>query len=459
MKQGIAHGLLRLVEFARKEPVLKALGELEDNQYLRAEALQKLQQTKLQSLLRSALAASPFWRATSARPKSAEVSLKELPLLDKAQLRENYAHLISCDARRPLDLCKTSGSTGAPLKFYRDRVVFAYTLAALYRGHRWYGLDVGAKEAMLWGIPSDPLARTKMHLRDLVLNRFREREYDLSPKVLQQFYDDCRRRKPAYLFGYTSMVYEFALFIKERGLDGRALRFAAAICTAESIPDYQRAAIEQHLGCPVVSEYGSAETGIISYQCPKGSHHVSDDTVLIELLDNDGQPVPDGEIGRVVATVLHSHSAPIIRYALGDLAVRKPGLCECGISLSMLERIVGRTSGVIVTPSGRCFHSIALYYILKDFAGKYGNVRQFKTIQTHPDHLEFHLVLDGEDNPESEAYLMRLVKKKFGDEMRVTFIKTDQIPRNASGKLSDFESRVNAMPTMLESFRAHSDVA
>jgi hypothetical protein len=121
----------------------------------------------------------------------------------------------------------------------------------------------------------------------------------------------------------------------------------------------------------------------------------------------------------------------------------------------MLDRIVGRTSGIIVTPSGRCFHSIALYYIMKDFAGKFGNVRQFKAIQTHPDHLELHLVLDAGSTAESESYLMQLIRKKFGDDMRVTFIKADMIPRNASGKLSDFESRLDAVPRMLESFQAH----
>jgi len=443
--------VFRAIEALRGESVVAFLRELEASQHLRIDELADLQARKLQALLQSARRDNAFYR--DRLPETWE----RVPLLLKDELRENARQLVSKGFERRVQLCKTSGSTGAPLKFYRDTTVFGYTLAAMYRGHRWHGLDIGAKEAMLWGIPSDPIARAKMHLRDLALNRFREREYDLSPRVLQAFYDDCRRRRPAYVFGYTSMVYEFALFAQARGLDVQSLDLRAAICTAESIPDHQRQVIEQQLGCPVVSEYGSAETGIIAYQCRKGSHHVSDDTVLLELLDNDGNPVPDGEIGRVVVTVLHSQCAPIIRYALGDLAVRKSGICACGVSLSMLERVVGRTSGIIVTPSGRCFHSIALYYVMKDFAGKFGNVRQFKAIQTHPDHLEFHLVLDDSSNPESEAFLMRLVKRKFGDEMRVTFIKTDQIPRGASGKLSDFETRLDAVPRMLESFRSHAE--
>lgn len=449
MKTSVAASIFRAIEAIRGENVVEYLAELEATQFQPAQEILRLQRLKVELLLDSARRSSAFYR--DRLPDRWE----SVPLLLKEELRDRARDIVAVGHPGRVQLCKTSGSTGVPLKFYRDSTVFGYTLAALYRGHRWHGLEIGAKEAMLWGIPSEPIARTKMHLRDLVLNRFREREYDLSPEVLQSFYDDCRRKRPAYVFGYTSMVYEFALFLQDRQIDGRALKLHAAICTAESIPDNQRAVIEEQLGCRVVSEYGSAETGIISYQCAAGSHHVSDDTVLLELLDDAGRPVADGEIGRVVITVLHSQCAPIIRYALGDLAIRKAGTCSCGVNLSMLDQIVGRSSGIIVTPSGRCFHSIALYYIMKDFAGKFGNVRQFKAIQTHPDHIELHLVLDASSTVESESYLMQLVKKKFGNDMRVTFIKADMIPRNASGKMSDFESRVDAVPRLLESFRAH----
>jgi len=441
--------IFRTIEALRGESVFAFLREIEATQVLGYDQIVAIQSKKLKRLLDGTRRDNAFYR--DRLPEH----WQSIPILQKDELREHARSMVSNGFAGKVQLCKTSGSTGAPLKFFRDTTVFGYTLAALYRGHRWYGLDIGAKEAMLWGIPSEPIARAKMHLRDFVLNRFRERTYDLSARVLEEFYQDCTRRRPAYVFGYTSMIYEFALFVQARELDGRALRFRAAICTAESITDQQRRVIEEQLGCPVVSEYGAAETGIISYQCPKGSHHVSDDTVLLELLDNDGQPVSDGEIGRVVVTVLHSFCAPIIRYELGDFAIRRRGSCSCGVNLSMLERIVGRTSGIIVTPSGKCYHSIALYYIMKDFASKYGNVRQFKTVQTSEDHLEFYLVFDEGVNPDSEAYLMRLVKQKFGDDMRVTFTKTDQIPRSASGKLTDFESRLDPVPRMLESFRTH----
>jgi phenylacetate-CoA ligase len=453
LHQILAKRLFLFLERLRREPVARALVELEGNQRLERGRLRELQQAKLQRLLDGARASNRYYRPRLEGVRS-PADLQRIPLLTKAELRANHRAIISDGFERSAELCKTSGSTGEPLKFYRDRETFAYTLASVFRAHRWHGIEIGAREAMLWGIPSAPLDRARIRLRDSVLNRFREKEYDLSPAVLDAFFQRVGRSRAEYVFGYSSMVYEFALFVRERRLDGRGLALRAAICTAESISDEQRTVIEQELGCPVVSEYGSAETGIISYQCRFGGHHVSDDCVLLELLDADGRPVSDGEVGRVIVTVLHSQCAPIIRYELGDYAVRRAGACECGISLSMLERVIGRTAGVIVTPSGRCFHSIALYYVMKDFAGKHGGVRQFRVVQSAVDALDFHVVASEEFSPEAQEALRALIDQRLGSGMKITFTRHERLPRSRSGKLTDFESRIDADTALVKSFRS-----
>lgn len=451
MYQYIAkHGFL-LVERIRGERVGLHLRELSSNQSLQQTSLRELQRAKLRALLTVAGHRNEFYRSR-VPAADAIANFESIPLLTKDALRENYRAIVTRGFEGRVAECKTSGSTGEPLKFYRDHVVFGYTLASVYRAHRWHGLDIGAREAMLWGIPAAPLARASARLRDLALNRFREREYDLSPEVLQHFFNKVARTRADYLFGYSSMVYEFALFVTERKLDGRSLGLKAAICTAETIHDDHRRLIEECFGCPVVSEYGSAETGIISYQCREGSHHVSDDCVLLELLDEQGKPVPDGDVGRVVVTVLHSACAPIIRYDLGDYAVRRPGLCPCGVTLSMLDRVIGRTSGIIATPSGKCFHSIALYYVMKEFADRFGGVRQFRVVQTHLDRLEFHVATDKDFSEAAQTWLGDAIRQRFGRDMRLEFFRHDRLERTAAGKLTDFESRLDPTQRLLASF-------
>lgn len=452
MIPAVAKRILLIGGWFHGERIGAHLAEAEANERLGRDALFGIQRDKLERLLRFVLQHNPYYVRKFAEINPLDDFIR-VPLLTKQELRENFLALVTPGSGR-LERCKTSGSTGEPLKFFRDPMVFGHTLASVYRAHRWHGLDVGAREAMLWGIPSGRLARLRVRLRDMALNRFRERAYDLSPEVLNHFFETVSRKRPEYLFGYSSMVYEFALFVRERQYDGAALKLRAAICTAETIHDHQRTVIEETFACPVVSEYGSAETGIISYQCPTGSHHISDDCVLVELLDDEGNPVPDGEVGRVVVTVLHSQSAPIIRYELGDYAVRRPGTCACGSSLSMLERIVGRTSGVIVTPSGRCFHSIAVYYVMKEFADRFGGLRQFRVVQTEVDHLEFHVVESAELPDAAFDWLGNAIRRRFGSDITVEFIRCDRLERTAAGKLSDFESRLDSSRSLLASFSA-----
>ncbi len=446
------------IERVRGERIDRYLPEMEANQSLPPGQLRTLQSDKLSRLLAYARQNNPYYREKYGGVRTG-AELRELPLLTKAELREHAQAIVTPSHARDVSMCKTSGSTGEPLKFFRDREVFARTLASVYRAHRWYGIDVGAREAMLWGIPAGRMAQIRMRARDALLNRFREEEYSLSPQVLQRFYDRIVRTRPEYLFGYTSMVYEFALYVREAGLSIARLGLKGAVCTAESIPDYQRELIASVLQCPVISEYGSAETGIISYQCPLGSHHISSDAVLVETLDDVGNPVAPGVVGRVVVTVLHSQAAPIIRYDLGDYAVLSERTCDCGRSLPLIDKIVGRTSGVIVTPSGQCFHSIALYYIMKDYADKFGGIRQFRVRQTEVDRLEFHIAAGQGFSDASRQWLETLVHERFGHAMRVQFFMHDSLERTAAGKLRDFESTLDMNDHLIRSFREKSGVA
>ena len=452
MNRQLAKHLLLAIERFRGERLDRYLPELERNQHLPTSQIAQLQRDKLRSLLTFVLDTNQYFQKKYAG-RDALGEFSTLPVMTKQELRDNYKDLVTPGAKRAVDLVKTSGSTGVPLKFYRDRTVFGYTLASVYRAHRWHGLDLGAKEGMLWGIPPSWKNRAKMRTRDLLLNRFREIEYNLDPRVLQRFYDDCRRKRPEYLFGYSSMVYEFALFVQETKLLGTELALKGIICTAEVIHDYMRTTMESVFGCKVISEYGAAETGIISYQCPRGKHHISDDCVLVEVIDRSGRPLPAGEVGEVAVTVLHSQSAPIIRYQLGDYASLSNERCDCGVNLSLIENIVGRTSGVIVTPAGRCFHSIAVYYIMKDYADRYGGVRQFRVRQTAVNRLEFHIVAGNEFSPESQDWLRQHVIEKFGTDMLVEFFEHEQLDRTAAGKLRDFETDLDINQHLLASYR------
>ena len=453
MNRAIAKYLFYSIEYLRREYVYKRLKELERNQYLPKVEILNIQRERLFKLLEFVLRNNPYYREKY-RWFDPIDSFSKLPILSKEELRENYKKIISKKTKAPFNLVETSGSTGLPLQFYRDRKIFSYTLASLYRGHRWWGLDVGFKEAMLWGVPISYTNKLKIKIKDLLLNRFREREYNITPDTLFDFFKTVERKQPDYLFGYSSMVYEFALFVQSSNLSGKSLRIKNAICTAEKITAVQRKIIEDVFDCKVVSEYGAAETGIISYECPSGSNHISDDCLYVEIVNDQNKPVPDGEVGKVLVTVLHSFVSPIIRYELGDYAYKSTKECDCGVNLSCLKDIVGRTSDIVLAPDGRAYHSIIFYYIMKDFTEKIGGIKQYKVRQSAIDHLEFHIVLLAGDLEIAESYLRDQIIDKFGRNMYVEFFYHDHLVRECSGKLRDFETKLDTQNLLQKVYMA-----
>jgi len=440
MNNSIAKYLFFFLEYLRLEDVRKYLANLESNQYLTREELSRIQREKLIQLIRYVIKNNDYFKAKY-DGYDPITSFHTLPCMTKDELRAHLNDIITCPKnKKRLDLVKTSGSTGMPLMLYRDRIVFGYNLAAVYRGHRWHGLDIGSKEAMLWGIPVDWRNRLGVRFRDFLLNRFREKKFNLEPSVLMDFYKKIIKKKADYIYGYTSMVYEFALLLKNMNLKLGNHMLKGAVCTAETIHDYQRSVIEEVLGCKVISEYGSTETGIISFECKEGRHHVPDDCVYVEVVDDDNLPVPMGQTGKILVTVLHSFSFPIIRYQLGDYVRMSDDTCPCGVNLSIIDQIMGRTNDIIVTPQGRCFHSIAIYYIMKEFISKFGGIKQFKVRQTHISKLEMHIIRTDSYNGIAEGWLSNNIKNFFGKEMSVNFIYHESFQRSESGKLQDFET-------------------
>jgi len=86
--------------------------------------------------------------------------------------------------------------------------------------------------------------------------------------------------------------------------------------------------------------YGTTEGFVISATCENGNHHQLTPQTYVELLDKNGNEVKAGEIGYVVVTRLDAFSFPLIRYYLGDLAIKadENKKCTCGRAFPMLKK-------------------------------------------------------------------------------------------------------------------------
>jgi phenylacetate-CoA ligase len=127
-------------------------------------------------------------------------------------------------------------------------------------------------------------------------------------------------------------------------LDG-SLRPATVLLSADFVPECVIATLRERWGCRVFTHFGMTETGYgCAVQCEAGEgHHVRHPELMLEILDPvTGEPLPPGERGELVLTLLASEAMPLLRYRTGDIASLLPGPCPCGGILPRLGRVEGR---------------------------------------------------------------------------------------------------------------------
>jgi phenylacetate-CoA ligase len=283
--------------------------------------------------------------------------LGKLPILEKKDIRGNAIRFVKDGNTEGLGKTQTGGSTGVPLKTFNDPMNAVCGMAAMWYGRLWWGLSPGASCVNLWGHSkylSDTLKQKmglfKQRAKDRFSNRLVFPAYDLSEENLHSFFKIVDRRRPEFILGYSSAIYAAAEFavrnrIKINGLKG-------VICTGEVLYPWQSPTVEKGFGAPVISEYGLSEVTIVAYSCPKGCMHVFEGYIHVEILDENGNEVDQGEVGRIVVTMLHNGRVPIIRYDTGDLAMRTEN-CSCGMGSRTLGPIQGRAYDLIRTPDGK----------------------------------------------------------------------------------------------------------
>jgi len=419
---------------------------LERSQWLSADALEAQQIVRLRQFLVDVARQVPYYQRLFAEHSFAPASLTtladlaRLPLLDKALIRANLDDLKSRSAGT-LVKYNTGGSSGEPLVFYMGMGRVSHDVAAKWRATRWWGVDIGDPEIVLWGSPVELTRQDRYRaLRDRLLRSYLLPAFDMGDSQMDEYLSRIRRIRPRMLFGYAS-----ALSLLARHADKRAMRMdnvgiRVVFTTGETLYPDQRADIERVFGAPAANGYGSRDAGFIAHQCPEGALHLSAEHVVVEIVDADGQVVPPNETGEVVVTHLGTAEFPFIRYRTGDMASLSSERCACGRGLPLLGTVHGRSTDFIVTSSGSRMHALALIYEVRDKPG----VRAFKFIQSEDLSLELQLQVGDDFNAEIENDIRQGVLRRMGPSTVLTLRRVDSIPPEPSGKYRYVVSRIAA---------------
>lgn len=426
-------------------PMSRYLRELEESQWWTPEQLKELQNEKLRKMIKHAYETVKYYRDIFDQHGLAPDDIKcvddlpKLPILTKDMIRANFPDKLASNLYDPRSLLigKSSGSTGEPLKYYLSKEEKAFKWACLYRMWRWAGYDFGKKyvnftviaQVAFRGMPVfESLERALTQV--LILQA-----KDMNAENVADFVEQIQKFKPVVIKGHPSTCYYMARYMKEHGLKFDNLH--ATICNGETLIPYVRELIQDAFGCGIWDTYGSEGIETASQCCPTSGHHVSAEAVITEIVDRDGNPVPEGTEGRLIVTALDKWAMPFIRYDTQDAATMSSERCSCGRGLPLLSTVKGRLVDMGLSPSGKL---LSVYAFTPLFAKSPG-IDAWQVVQEAPEELVVYIQPAFDFQNKIKDAVKKEIEAYAGSDVNVTVNIVENIPLTPSGKRRFFISK------------------
>lgn len=417
---------------------LNHLQNLEKTQYLSSSDIENIQEKKLKNLIKYTYENVPFYRRTFKNLKlmpddiRSIDDLEKLPILTKDIINDNFHDMVSVKYQKA-DLMpnSTGGSTGKNLNFYYDKKNYERILAAVLRGDSWAGLELGVKNAYLWGSQFD------VSMQRTIINRFFNKiqgslflsSYELSDEKMQYYTNELLKHKPEVLVAYPSPLYVYANFLNENKID---IKLNSIISSAETLYDYQREFIESVFGCKIFNRYGCREFGPIACECEmhKGLH-INSERLIVEFLamNEYDNKVNIEEKSNLILTDLDNYAMPFIRYEIGDTGIPLEK-CECDRNLPLMN-VEGRKFDVIIGTNGNRLGGTFWTLLFRTYVD---GIDEFQVIQEKRKKLEINIIINNNFLEDSLLDLENKIKEFCGLQMDINFNIVGHIPKNKSGK-------------------------
>lgn len=369
---------------------------------------------------------------------------KKVPIMKKADLQHPLSKRLSETYNsKTAYVGKTSGSSGHPFIFAKNRFAHALSWAGFHDRYKWYGIDLNRSlQARFYGIPLDFYGNIQERLKDRISLRRRFNIFDLSEQKMEAFLRRFRGSNFDYLNGYTSAIVLFARFLKEKGMVLKEMCPSLKICivTSEKLFEKDKRLIESAIGVPVINEYGASEVGLIAFENPNHRWIVNSEDLYVEILDDNNNILPHGEEGRVVITSLYNKAHPMIRYDIGDTGSLTK---DSTLKKPILENLIGRTNDIARLPDGKVVPGLTFYYVTKTIIEDSGNIKEFVITQTKIGSFRIEYVSNEELTPAQKNAILESIGTYVGKDLQVNFERKELLKRSPSGKLKQFTSLLN----------------
>jgi phenylacetate-CoA ligase len=394
-------------------------------------------------MLQQAVATVPYYRELHRQGKfpieqvKSVADIKYLPMVPKSELRSNPEQFV--DERYPLEdltVISTTGTTGTPLRIYCNANVRQRNYAFHDRFLTMSGIDKNGLRATIGGRivvrsadRNPPFWRHSYFQKNVLFS-----SYHLNDGTIGLYIDKLKSLRPDYIDTYPSSIYSIASHAKKHAISLRGIT-KAIVTSGETLFEDQKAVIEEQLGVSVFDQYGCAEMSVLVTSCAHGTYHVHSDFGILEIMNSSGEPAREGEEGEIVCTGYINDVMPLIRYRIEDRAVAGRRSCPCGSALPTVARVLGRDDDVILTPGGDRIGRLSP--VLKGFP-----VIEAQYVQEKLGEMKVVVVPDAAYGKDDEARLVRELRLRVGNEIRIEFQYVERIERSKGGKLKSIVSRI-----------------
>ena len=373
---------------------------------------------------------------------------EDLPIMEKSDYQDDLDTMLSKGYnKKNIYIANTSGSTGNPLFFAKNKKAHAMDWALIKNRYSWHGLKLSSKQARFFGTPMKTTTMYQEKIKDWIMNRVRFPVFDLSAATLNDNLDEFEKTRFDHIYGYTNSLVLFARFLirNEIVLKDLCPTLTHCITTAEVLTKDDRVTLENAFGIQVINEYGASEVGLIAFEKPNNEWLLSEEILFYETINDMGLVSNENE-GNIVVTNFNNKAMPFIRYNIGDIGVISKNLTKNGRN-KKLEHLLGRENDMIILPDNRKLPGFAIvkpfdYYLAENLSNHTGDLKEFVFRQTNPNEFILDIIMDRDFTNNEIERIKHIIKSSLKSDVNIFINRVKKIKREKSGKLKQFYSEI-----------------
>ena len=344
--------------------------------------------------------------------------LQKIPTTSKQDLQKHNTEFLCVDPVEVIDYVTTSGTLGEPVTFAlteNDLQRLSYNEASSFTMAGCKKEDV---MQLMTTIDRRFMAGLAyfMGARELGCGIVR-----VGNGIPELQWDTVKRVKSTVCMVVPSFLTKMIEFAENHGIDYNTLNLKRAICIGEALrtPDGELTTLGKKINekwpeLELYSTYASTEMQTSFTECcVHQGGHIPSDLIIVELLDDNNNPVKDGEPGEVTITTIGVEGMPLLRFKTGDICIRMSEPCKCGRNSARLSSVIGR-KGQMIKFKGTTIYPPILFDILDNIPDVDNYIVEVFTNSLGTDQIQIRI---GSNN-HTETFIKQ-IKDIFRSKVRV----------------------------------------